>query len=116
MMFSQQLNTHKKCKRLAKALIRQRVCWSHTPHCLKSHVTPHLYSVLTLRLCFAFRGSHSGDPVIISSVRIDARCRNDCPVLSKQTMVTSNFPLLPTTFLGHFVIILVGIASDASSF
>ena len=52
MLFSQLLNSHKIFKRLAKALIRLRVCayaqaglnfcWSQIPHCWKSHVAAYL--------------------------------------------------------------------------
>ena len=49
MMLSQYHNTHRKFKRLAKALIRLRVYaqsdlslrWSHISHCWKSHVAAH---------------------------------------------------------------------------
>ena len=46
MMFSQKHYTHRKFKRLEKALIRLRVvdlslCWSYISHSLKSHVAAH---------------------------------------------------------------------------
>ena len=44
MVFSQKLNNHKKFTRLAKALIRQRLCWSHIPLSWKSHALAHFHS------------------------------------------------------------------------
>ena len=43
MVFGQKLNSRKLVKRLAKALIRLRVCWSHIPHSWKSHITAHFF-------------------------------------------------------------------------
>ena len=49
MMFGQELNSHRIFKVLAKALIRLtyvqadlRICWSHIPHCWKSHVAANI--------------------------------------------------------------------------
>ena len=50
-----ELNSHRKYKQLAKALISLCVaqaglnlCWSHIPHCWKSHVTAHFSIVYRL--------------------------------------------------------------------